>query len=495
MFSIAPSGKDRKEYLAHLTSVAHKVFLRPEVCIVISTCSNAYHPLLAVYKPKLVVVDEAGFAPEATTLCPLPMHRDEVAVLLLAGDDQQPPPVTLSKGKNEYSAQQRTSLFARVQAAQLRLPFNMLRTNYRMAPEIADMVGVLTYGGLYCAPNTRVVGQCYEAWDKFFSTYAGLEIHRRAPEDSSRTGKQSSRRLLLNLGSSWWGPGQGSRSSVNFANVNCIVNLLIAMRRYSRVQAKDILVIVPYLAQKRELLFQIRLRVGQDYWPEVKTIDASPGSEVPFVIFDLTPANDTSPGFLGFLSTWNRMNVALSRAKEVLVVVCNYDLCMTGFDTIWGQSKEWTYWLQDLEDKGDVVNLKDDGDWKADHWLAYDKDGQDRRESSQSKPSSVKWAKNSGTRNAVEAAKAELTKLPATAAAALVEDVPMTGTTEANSGTAEAESGTLEGGLMEAESGTAEKSTLESGAMDTESVTAEDGPEIDLTLDLREKGLYKDDEK
>jgi superfamily I DNA and/or RNA helicase len=81
-----------------------------------------------------VVVDEAGLAHESTSLCPMIQNLLDMSVVLLAGDDKQLAPVSLSAGMGEYAEQRGTSLFKRLRDAETQVPYNMLRTNYKISP-------------------------------------------------------------------------------------------------------------------------------------------------------------------------------------------------------------------------------------------------------------------------------------------------------------------------------------------------------------------------
>jgi uncharacterized protein len=79
----------------------------------------------------------------------------------------------------------------------------------------------------------------------------------------------------------------------------------------------DILVIAPYNAQVHDLAEALPgLRVG--------TVDKFQGQEAPVVIFSMaTSTPEDAPRSMEFLYSLNRMNVAVSRAKAVFILVAN----------------------------------------------------------------------------------------------------------------------------------------------------------------------------
>lgn len=81
---------------------------------------------------------------------------------------------------------------------------------------------------------------------------------------------------------------------------------------------EDILVITPYNAQVQTLL---------RYCPEgarVGTVDKFQGQEAPVVLFSMvTSSGDDLPRDIGFLFSKNRLNVAISRAKSLVIFIAN----------------------------------------------------------------------------------------------------------------------------------------------------------------------------
>ncbi|MEP7269338.1 MAG: TM0106 family RecB-like putative nuclease [Saprospiraceae bacterium] len=87
------------------------------------------------------------------------------------------------------------------------------------------------------------------------------------------------------------------------------------------LELKDILVIAPYNAQVAKLkkLLPVGSRIG--------TVDKFQGQEAPIVIFSMTTSTPAdAPRGMEFLYSLNRLNVAVSRAKSVCIIVANPDL-------------------------------------------------------------------------------------------------------------------------------------------------------------------------
>jgi superfamily I DNA and/or RNA helicase len=91
----------------------------------------------------------------------------------------------------------------------------------------------------------------------------------------------------------------------------------------------DILVVAPYNAQVRCL--RAELPAGA----RVGTVDKFQGQEAPVVFFSMTSSSgDDVPRGMDFLFSRNRLNVAVSRAQALAVVVCSPRLMWTRCATV-----------------------------------------------------------------------------------------------------------------------------------------------------------------
>jgi uncharacterized protein len=87
------------------------------------------------------------------------------------------------------------------------------------------------------------------------------------------------------------------------------------------LSAKDILVVAPYNAQVR------RLRQVLPSDVQVGTVDRFQGQQAPVVIFSMaTSSGEELPRNLEFLFSRNRLNVAISRAFALAILVASPDL-------------------------------------------------------------------------------------------------------------------------------------------------------------------------
>ena len=90
------------------------------------------------------------------------------------------------------------------------------------------------------------------------------------------------------------------------------------------LRAEDFMVVAPYNAQVR------RLRMGLPAGVRIGTVDKFQGQEAPVVFFSMaTSSGEDVPRNLAFLFSRNRLNVAISRAQCLAVLVCSPRLLET----------------------------------------------------------------------------------------------------------------------------------------------------------------------
>jgi superfamily I DNA and/or RNA helicase len=99
--------------------------------------------------------------------------------------------------------------------------------------------------------------------------------------------------------------------------------------RRTRLTPADILVVAPYNMQVRCLLNALPAGV------EAGTVDKFQGRQAPVVFFSMaTSSGEDIPRGLDFLFSRNRLNVAISRAKAMAVLVCSPRLLETRCRTV-----------------------------------------------------------------------------------------------------------------------------------------------------------------
>ncbi|WP_179019055.1 AAA domain-containing protein [Winogradskyella forsetii] len=135
--------------------------------------------------------------------------------------------------------------------------------------------------------------------------------------------------VFLDIGNSYKSEIDGNGSSRNKLSAELIPELLNGLDRFDKVKNYTIGVITGYSAQVREIRKVVRNKVDYRKLKNLKSnnvvisvVDKFQGLEKDIIIFDLVRSQQQT---LGFLSNANRINVALSRQKKLLIIVGNLD--------------------------------------------------------------------------------------------------------------------------------------------------------------------------
>ena len=152
-------------------------------------------------------------------------------------------------------------------------------------------------------------------------------VKRNSDKEHSLDLKIDSSIIFLNIDNSFKSDRVNS-SSRNKLSAELIPELLNGLDKFDRVKNYSIGVITGYSAQVREIRNVVRKKIDYRKFKNIKSsnvvisvVDKFQGLEKDIIIFDLVKSNDG----LGFLSNANRINVALSRQKKLLIIVGNLD--------------------------------------------------------------------------------------------------------------------------------------------------------------------------
>ncbi|KAK4765052.1 hypothetical protein SAY86_026142 [Trapa natans] len=273
--------------------------------VVLATNIGAADPLIRRLGAfDLVVIDEAGQAIEPS--CWIPILQGTRTIL--AGDQCQLAPVVLSRKALEGGLG--VSLMERAASLHKGILATQLTTQYRMNHAIASWASKEMYGGtLESSPTVSShllvdspfikptwITQCplllLDTRMAYGSLSAGCEEHL----DPAGTG-------------SFYNEGEADIA------VQHVLSLV-----YSGVNPSAIAVQSPYVAQVQ------LLRDRLDEHPEtggveVATIDSFQGREADAVIISMVRSNTL--GAVGFLGDSRRMNVAITRARKHVAIICD----------------------------------------------------------------------------------------------------------------------------------------------------------------------------
>ncbi len=259
----------------------------------------------------LCIVDEASIATPTEVLVPMARARRTVVV----GDSKQLSPfqdpelkaLGLLEKWGLKPEDQKATLFNHLSAHLPAALKKTLTTQHRMLPAIGDLISECFYGtelrSIERAPAAHLTGVMPRpvTW---YST-------ARKPNRGSRP--------------------QGT-SFYNDAEVELVMNLLSRIDFYiqggrNKDKRVSVAVLTGYDPQRQRLQTAVQTRGNQ--WKSfsevfVNVVDAFQGREADILVFSVTRSEVRG---LGFLKEMERINVALSRGKELLAIIGDHAFC------------------------------------------------------------------------------------------------------------------------------------------------------------------------
>ncbi|XP_026783616.3 DNA-binding protein SMUBP-2 [Pangasianodon hypophthalmus] len=290
-------GELRKELKSREEVAISQILKRASVILATNTGSSDDGPLK--YLPSehfdLVVIDECAQALESSCWIALLKARK----CILAGDYKQLPPTI--KSQNAAAKGLSVSLMERLIQKYGDSIVRMLTTQYRMNSAIMQWASEQMYQGKLTA-------------------HPSVEKHLLRDLAGVTHVEETSMPLLL-IDTAGCGLNEmedtDEQSKGNQGEVD-IVALHVKTLTEAGVQAKDIAVIAPYNLQ----VDLLRQKLSNEYPDlEIKSVDGFQGREKEAVLLSLVRSN--RKGEVGFLAEDRRINVAVTRARRQLVVVCD----------------------------------------------------------------------------------------------------------------------------------------------------------------------------
>lgn len=281
------AGRDRDSVRSSILS---------EAAIVFSTLSFSGSSLFSKLNSgfDVVIIDEAAQAVEPATLVPLANGCKQV---FLVGDPVQLPATVISPIAEKFGYGM--SLFKRFQRAGY--PVQMLKTQYRMHPEIRSFPSKEFYDeALEDGPDVK--DQTVRLWHDYrcFGPFCFFDIHE---------GKESQ--------------PSGSGSWVNVDEVEFVLLMYHKLvTRYPELKSSSRLAIIsPYRHQVKLFRerFQDTFGVESDKVVDINTVDGFQGREKDVAIFSCVRASKDKG--IGFVADFRRMNVGITRARASVLVV------------------------------------------------------------------------------------------------------------------------------------------------------------------------------
>ncbi|XP_076339432.1 DNA-binding protein SMUBP-2-like isoform X2 [Tachypleus tridentatus] len=267
--------------------------------VVLSTLTSASDESPLKHLPsshiQLVVIDECSQAVEAA--CWIPLLRASRCVL--AGDHLQLPPtiISLEAEKAGFSI----SLMERLLELYGENVTKMLTVQYRMHKDIMNWASKHMY-------QQKLV------------SHPSVASHLLKDLPGVEENESTSVPLLLidTTGCGHWEMELADKESKGNEGEADLVTLHVHKLIASGIRPEDIAIIAPYNLQ----VDLLKLRLANKYPKlEIKSVDGFQGQEKEVVILSLVRSN--SIGEVGFLAENRRINVAVTRAKRHLAIVCD----------------------------------------------------------------------------------------------------------------------------------------------------------------------------
>ena len=252
-----------------------------------------------------VIIDEAARATVPEVLIPIVQGKKVV----LVGDHKQLPPV-IDKVLYEKSEQdikisdlQRT-LFEELIEGVNESCKGVLSEQYRMHPSIGNLISEVFYEGiLKSSPTTEKRNHGIERWkDKGVVWISTANCQNRYEQ-------------LIEV------PHQTYQNSLECEQIISVLKELNNIYREKSLTV-EIGVITGYQAQRNLLKKKIESQKTNDFSNiilDINTVDAFQGRETDIIIYSVVRSNKEKQ--IGFLADERRLNVALSRARDLLIIV------------------------------------------------------------------------------------------------------------------------------------------------------------------------------
>lgn len=289
-----------------------------------------------------VIVDEAGKATPPEILVPICLGRK----IVLVGDHKQLPPVVDQallklqdkERMNINKEDLELSLFEYLERSLNDDCKNILDEQYRMNPVIGDLISKLFYESKLVSKTSKeektIPLKLYESKPLvWLSTAARFDRKEERISDSYRN------------------PCEAKLIFEQLLEIDKELNELKLK--------KETAIIAGYRGQRDSLtrLYESSYKAKfHNMSIEINTVDAFQGRETDIVFYSVVRSNDD--GKLGFLKDVRRLNVAFSRARELLVVVGDHQCAQRCLD-INGQENPFIGIIKFIRDNSDDCMLKE----------------------------------------------------------------------------------------------------------------------------------------
>ena len=269
--------------------------------IVAGTCIGfKSNPIISDSLFEYVIIDEAAKASTPELLVSLMQCSKKI---IMVGDQNQLPPQLSTEMEEIFrkdEQKQDKSFFTTLFETLDNNNKQTLTKQYRMNPVIGTMVSKLFYN------NDILNGTKEEKENHKLNKYSGKNIVWISTDNLENNYEKINE----------------TKSYENFSEVCTIKNELIELDNDEKVKEYTIGIITPYSGQKKLLRKELRkvkfnnININNI---EVNSVDAFQGSEKDIIIYSIVRNN--LKGEMGFTKSKERLNVAFSRAKKLIIMV------------------------------------------------------------------------------------------------------------------------------------------------------------------------------
>ena len=306
-------------------------------CLGIASVGAAFN-----YNFDWVIIDEAGKATPPEIMVPVCLGKK----IILVGDHKQLPPVVDEallklqdkETMNITKADLEVSLFEYLERSLSDDCKSILDEQYRMNPVIGDLISALFYDNKLVSRTSRE------------EKTIPLAMYEDRPlvwlSTCSKTNRKEER-----IADSY---RNSTEAKIIFEQL-----LLVDEELGNLKLKKETAIIAGYRGQRDRLtrLYESDYKARfHNMTIEINTVDAFQGRETDIVFYSVVRSNDE--GNLGFLKDVRRLNVAFSRARELLVVVGDHQCAQKKLD-INGQENPFVGIIQYIRNHPDDCLLKE----------------------------------------------------------------------------------------------------------------------------------------
>lgn len=281
LYKEAKSLKRESRHLEHYISEN----LVDQAQVIACTLTGSGHSLIQGRLFKTVFIDESSQAMEAAAWIPIAKAQR----VIMSGDHYQLPPTI--KSREAAKAGLEHTLFARGLEAQQESVV-MLQTQYRMAPAIMGFSSEQFYQGKLAADASVLARKSRFAQALVMVDTAGAGFDEKVKQETLSTYNEEE------------------------------ADLLVRLMQQDDLSGLSVGIIAPYKAQVevlKRLINQVTELASYRENIGINSVDAFQGQERDVIYISLVRSNST--GEIGFLKEYRRLNVAMTRAKERLVIV------------------------------------------------------------------------------------------------------------------------------------------------------------------------------